>query len=247
LARYFIGTSGWHYDEWRGRIYPEKLPKSQWLEFYADHFPTVELNNTFYRLPSERAVDNWYKTVPSVFVFSVKVSRFITHVKKLKDSGESLNNFMSRTSALHDKLGPLLYQLPPSLQRDDELLDGFLQGLSNEHKHVMEFRHKSWLTEPVFDILRNYSTGLCVFDMPGLSCPLMATTDFAYIRFHGRDSLYSSCYTDEELSDWARNISEFAAKLETVYIYFNNDVAGYALKNAITLHDYLEREGRHAK
>jgi uncharacterized protein YecE (DUF72 family) len=246
LTRYYIGTSGWHYDDWRGSFYPEKLSKSQWLEFYADHFPTVELNNTFYRLPSERAVDNWHETVPSGFVFSVKVSRFITHVKKLKDTSEAFNNFMSRASNLRKKLGPLLYQLPPSMQRNDEALSGFLQGLSSEHKHVMEFRHKSWMNEHVFDILRSYNTGLCVFDMPSLSCPLLATTDFAYIRFHGRDNLYSSCYTDEELSVWANNISELAAKLETVYIYFNNDVAGYALKNAVTLRDHLEREGRHA-
>ena len=247
MASYYIGTSGWHYDDWRGRFYPEKMQKSQWLEFYAEHFSTVELNNTFYRLPSERAVDNWGKTVPSGFVFSVKVSRFITHVKKLKDTGEALSNFMSRISPLQDKVGPLLYQLPPRLQRNDELLTDFLHGLPSKHKHVIEFRHKSWLNEHVFDILQSYNTGLCVFEMPDLSCPMLATTDFAYIRFHGRDSLYSSCYTDEELSVWANNISELAAKLETVYIYFNNDVAGYALKNAVTLRDYLEREGQHAK
>ena len=247
LARYLIGTSGWHYDDWRGRFYPEKLPKAQWLEFYAGHFPTVEINNTFYRLPSEKAVDNWNKTVPSGFIFSVKVSRFITHVKKLKDTGEALNNFMSRISPLHDKLGPLLYQLPPGMRRNDAVLIGFLQGLSGEHKHVMELRHESWLNEHVFDILRSYNAGLCVFDIPGLSCPLLATTDFAYIRFHGRDSLYSSCYTDEELTGWAKNITELSANLETVYVYFNNDVAGYALKNAVTLRDYLEREGRHGK
>lgn len=247
MARYLIGTSGWHYDDWRGRFYPEKLPKAQWLEFYAGHFPTVEINNTFYRLPSEKAVDNWNKTVPSGFIFSVKVSRFITHVKKLKDTGEALNNFMSRISPLHDKLGPLLYQLPPGMRRNDAVLIGFLQGLSGEHKHVMELRHESWLNEHVFDILRSYNAGLCVFDIPGLSCPLLATTDFAYIRFHGRDSLYSSCYTDEELTGWAKNITELSANLETVYVYFNNDVAGYALKNAVTLRDYLEREGRHGK
>ena len=245
MVRYFIGTSGWHYDDWRGRFYPDKLPKSRWLEFYTGHFPTVELNNTFYRLPSKKAVTNWHDTSPSGFVFSVKVSRLITHVKKLKDTNESLANFMSRSSLLKEKLGPLLYQLPPGMQRDDEILTGFLQGLPKGYKYVIEFRHQSWLTDEVFRILRQYNTGLCVFDMPDLSCPLLATADFAYIRFHGRDSLYSSCYTENELAEWANRIAGLSEDLESVYIYFNNDVSGYALKNTVTIRKYLEREDWH--
>lgn len=242
MARYFIGTSGWHYDDWRGRFYPEKMPKSQWLGFYAARFPTVELNNTFYRLPSEKAVTNWHDTVSGGFTYSVKVSRFITHIKKLKDTVEPLSNFMSRMDSLENKMGPLLYQLPPGLHRNDELLTDFLKNLPRGYRHVIEFRHESWLTEQVFDILRKYSVGLCVFDMPGLSCPLLATADFAYIRFHGSDSLYSSCYTDSELAGWAGRITALSHDLESVYIYFNNDVAGYALDNAVTIRRYLESE-----
>jgi len=245
LVIYFIGTSGWHYDDWRGSFYPGKLPKSRWLDFYTGHFPTVEINNTFYRLPSEKAVANWYDTSPPGFIFSVKVSRYITHVKKLKDIGEALSNFMSRLDLLKEKLGPLLYQLPPGMHRDDDILIGFLQNLPDGSKHVIEFRHQSWLTDEVFEILRRYNIGICVFDMPDFSCPLLATADFAYIRLHGRDSLYSSCYTDNELADWAGRISVLSRNLESVYIYFNNDVAGYALKNAVTIRDYLEREDRH--
>ena len=242
LVDYYIGTSGWHYDDWRGRFYPEKLPKPQWLEYYADHFSTVELNNTFYRLPSEKAVVNWNNNVPSDFVFSVKGSRFITHVKKLRDTGEAVGSFMSRMGALQKKLGPLLYQLPPGMHRNDDILEAFLSILPSGFRHVMEFRHETWLTEKVFDILRKHGTGLCVFDMPRLTCPVMATADFAYIRFHGHDSLYSSCYTNEELDNWAKNIVKLSKELKTVYIYFNNDVAGYALKNAASLGDCLKRE-----
>ncbi len=239
MARYIIGTSGWHYDDWRGRFYPEGLAKSKWLEFYAGHFSTVELNNTFYRLPSEAAFKNWYDSTPPGFIFAVKISRYITHIKKLKDTREALQNFMSMATLLKDKLGPVLYQLPPSLHRDDAKLQKFLSGLSTEYKHVIEFRHESWLTDEVYDILRRYHVGMCVFDMPNLSCPLLATADFAYIRFHGKDSLYSSSYSDGELADWAEKIKKLAENLGNVYIYFNNDIQGFALKNAETIRELL--------
>jgi uncharacterized protein YecE (DUF72 family) len=239
LTSYFIGTSGWHYDDWRGRFYPEKLPKAKWLEFYAKHFNTLELNNTFYRLPTENAFHNWYNASPPGFRFAVKVSRFITHIKRLKDCDEAVGNFMSRSALLKDKLGPLLYQLPPGLHRDDALLSDFLGKLPREFKHVIEFRHESWLVEEVFEILRRYKTGFCVFDMLKLECPLLTTTDFAYIRFHGKDSLYSSCYSDEELEDWAGRLRDMAKGLDTVHIYFNNDVGGYAIKNAETIKGLL--------
>ncbi|MCK4273319.1 MAG: DUF72 domain-containing protein [Dehalococcoidales bacterium] len=241
MARYFIGTSGWHYDDWRGRFYPEKLLRAKWLEFYARHFTTLELNNSFYRLPSEAAFTKWHDSSPSNFVFAVKVSRFITHIKRLKDCDEALKNFMSRTRILKEKQGPLLYQLPPGLHRDDSRLAAFLEKLPRELKHVIEFRHESWLVEEVFDMLHRYHVGFCVFDMPGLACPLLATADFAYIRFHGRDSLYSSFYSDEELADWAGRIGDLAVNLDSVYIYFNNDIEGFALKNAATIRDYLEK------
>jgi uncharacterized protein YecE (DUF72 family) len=240
LARYYIGTSGWHYDDWRRRFYPEKLPKAKWLEFYARHFPTVELNNSFYRLPSESAFTNWYESSPPDFAFAVKMSRFVTHIKRLKDSQEAVETFIKRATILDEKLGPLLYQLPPSMHRNDETLASFLSRLPGGFRHVIEFRHQSWLVEEVFATLRQHHAGLCVFDMPDFTCPLMATADFAYIRFHGSDRLYSSCYSDEELADWAKRIAGLAENLDSVYIYFNNDVAGFALRNAETIRDYLE-------
>jgi uncharacterized protein YecE (DUF72 family) len=239
MVRYLIGTSGWHYDDWRGRFYPEKLPKAKWLGFYAEHFNTLELNNTFYHLPSENAFKNWYSSSPPDFIFAVKTSRYITHIKRLKDCGEEVTKFMSRAVLLKEKLGPLLYQLPPGLHRDDDRLKEFLKVLPSDGKHVIEFRHESWFVEEVFEILHQHQAGFCVYDMPKLTSPITATTDFAYVRFHGKKSLYSSCYTAKEMTDWAKKIKILAKKLESVYIYFNNDIAGYALDNARTLRGYL--------
>ena len=246
-TQYHIGTSGWHYDDWRGRFYPEKLSKPEWLGFYAGHFSTVELNS-FYRLPSEDAFTNWYNSSPPDFTFAVKVSRFITHIKRLKNTGEAVDNFISRARILNEKLGPLLYQLPPGMHRNDEVLDSFLSNLPSGLKHVFEFRHESWLEEEVFEILRRHYAGLCIFDMPGFTCPLAATADFTYIRFHGSGALYSSCYTDKELADWAERIAELGTNLKEIYIYFNNDVEGFALRNARTISDCLQnRKGTENK
>jgi len=235
LPEYYIGTSGWVYRHWREVFYPPKLAQSKWLEFYTRHFPTVELNSSFYRLPTEKAFSNWRQTSPEGFIYAVKVSRFITHIKRLKDVEEPIQTFLSRARLLKEKLGPLLYQLPPNMHRNDERLESFLSLLPKGLRHIVEFRHESWLDEGVFEILRKHNIGFCVFDMPGLSCPLLATADFAYIRFHGSSGLYYSCYSDEELEDWARRISELAKSLDAVYIYFNNDAEGYAVTNAQTL------------
>ena len=238
---YHIGTSGWHYEHWRGRFYPEKLTKTEWLEFYASHFTTVELNNSFYRLPSEAAFASWYNSSPPDFTFAVKVSRFITHIKRLKNSEEAVENFITRAKILGEKLGPLLYQLPPNMHRNDEVLESFLSNLPRGMKHVLEFRHQSWLEGKVFEILRKYNIGLCVFDMPSFTCPLEMTADFAYIRFHGSGELYSSCYSDKELADWAKRLTNLDINLKAVYIYFNNDAEAFAVRNAMTLRGNLER------
>ena len=160
---YRIGTSGWHYADWRRIFYPVKLAKSEWLEFYARHFDTVELNNSFYRLPSEAALANWHDSSPPDFTFAVKVSRFITHIKRLKNIEEPLENFVTRAKILGEKLGPLLYQLPPNMHRNDELLESFMATLPQGMRHVFEFRHHSWLEEKVFEILHKYNMGfLCL-------------------------------------------------------------------------------------
>ena len=236
----YVGTSGWHYEHWRDRFYPEGLSKGEWLKFYASHFNTVELNSSFYRLPSESAFAVWYNSSPANFTFAVKVSRFITHIKRLKDTEEAVNKFTNRARILREKLGPLLYQLPPNMHRNDKVLDSFLSILPREMKHVFEFRHQSWLEEEVFQILRKYNAGFCVFDMSSASCPVVATADFAYVRFHGSTGLYFSCYSDEELADWTRKLTSLASNLETIYIYFNNDAEAFAVRNAMTLRGYLQ-------
>ena len=240
-AEYFVGTSGWHYDHWRGLYYPEGLAKPKWLQFYSKQFNTVELNNSFYHLPTEKAFITWRESAPENFVYAVKVSRFITHIKKLRNIGSAVDNFLSRACLLQDKLGPLLYQLPPNMKRNDVVLESFLSSLPQEYRHVFEFRHESWIDEAVFGILRRYKVGLCVFDMPGFTCPPVATSDFAYIRFHGSGGMYSSCYSNEELSQWAKKIAKLAEGVKAVYIYFNNDAEAFAIKNALTLASYLEQ------
>ena len=212
-ATYYIGTSGWHYDHWRQRFYPPKLGKPGWLDFYARHFSTVELNNSFYRLPSEAAFANWRDSSPDGFRFAVKVSRFITHIKRLKDVGEPVEKFINRARILGEKLGPLLYQLPPNMHRDDGRLESFLSILPTGLKHVVEFRHESWLEK-----------------------------DFAYIRFHGSEGLYSSCYSDDELADWAKRLTVLGENSKEIYIYFNNDAEGFAIRNAMTIGEYLQKE-----
>ena len=238
-AKHYVGCSGWHYEHWRGLYYPGELPKPKWLSFYARQFNTVELNNSFYRLPSEKAFTTWRESTPDNFVFAVKVSRYITHIRRLKDSGSAVENFLSRADLLGRKLGPLLYQLPPSMKRNDELLKSFLSSLPTRYRHVVEFRHESWVEEAVFDILRTHNVGLCVFDMPGSSCPLVATSDFGYVRFHGSEGLYSSRYSDEELSRWAEDIARLGHNVRASYIYFNNDAMAFAVQNAMTLGNLL--------
>jgi uncharacterized protein YecE (DUF72 family) len=239
-VKYYIGCSGWHYEHWRGLYYPDEWPRSKWLQFYAGQFNTVELNNSFYKLPSEKAFASWRESTPDNFFFAVKASRFITHIKRLKNLGSAVENFLSRAVLLGDKLGPFLYQLPPNMKRNDELLRDFLSSLPPKYQYVVEFRHESWINDAVFDILRGHNVGLCVFDMPGFGCPLVATSDFAYVRFHGSEGLYSSCYSEEELFQWSRDIARLTKDVKVSYIYFNNDTEAFAVKNAITLENYLK-------
>jgi uncharacterized protein YecE (DUF72 family) len=237
-VEYRIGTSGWHYQHWIEQFYPASLPKSAWLGFYAQHFSTVELNNSFYRLPSEGVFTNWREVAPADFVYSVKVSRFITHIKRLREPAQPLDTFLGRARLLGKKLGPLLYQLPPQMKRDALRLGDFLKLLPRDMRHVFEFRHYSWMDDVIFDLLSRYEVGFCIYDMPEFTTPLVTTADFAYIRFHGSRELYGGCYSDGELAEWARKIA--GLKVATAYVYFNNDIGGFAIKNAFALRRLLE-------
>lgn len=233
--RYFVGTSGWHYDHWRGAYYPAGLPKSRWLEYCTRDFCTLELNNSFYRLPSERAFDRWRDTSPDGFVFAVKASRYITHIRTLREVGEPVRGFLERAGRLGPKLGPILYQLPPTLHRDDRRLAAFLAVLPAGYRHAVEFRHPSWLVPPVFDMLRQHGVGFCAFDLVGLACPFEVTAGFAYLRFHGYSGKYWGLYPDGELRRWADTLRGLGPEVEAAYVYFNNDAEAAAVANARTL------------
>lgn len=231
----FIGTSGWYYQHWYKQFYPQGLSKERLLPYFAQSFNTVELNNTFYHLPKETTVKGWYKKVPDDFVFAVKASRFITHIKRLANLGDSLKVFLARAYLLKDKLGPILYQLPPSMKKDSGRLTNFLKKLPKKEKNVVEFRHRSWLDEEIFAILKKFNAAHCIISMPDFPAVVRATCGFVYIRMHGGTILYGSNYSKAELKQCAGWIKKFLKDGLDTYVYFNNDAQGYAVKNALAL------------
>ena len=238
-----IGTSGWHYKHWlNGVFYPAGTTGSQMFEFYARHFNTVEINNSFYRLPAATTFDNWRESSPRNFVYAVKASRFITHMKKLKDPARSSEKFFLAAEHLHKKLGPILFQLPPRWNLNVERLAEFLEALPREHRYAFEFRDESWLVPEVFQLLRKYNAAFCMHDFEDMKVPQEITADFTYIRFHGPGSAkYWGSYSKAELRKWARRIERWRRELSAVYVYFNNDPEGAAVKNALTLKELVTR------
>src|SRR5688572_1269124 len=184
-GKVYIGTSGWHYKHWQGLFYPEKLPAKEMLAFYAQHFATVEINNTFYHLPIASTFDSWHDNSPPEFVFAVKGSRFITHMKKLKDPVSSSKKFLAGVERLGRKLGPLLFQLPPRWNLNVERLTLFLEALPKENRYVLEIRDESWFVRELYEVLRRYNVAFCIHDLALMKTPLEITADFTYIRFHG--------------------------------------------------------------
>ncbi len=221
-------------------FYPRELTTADWLRHYAAEFDTVEINNSFYRLPGEPTFRAWREQAPPGFTFAVKCSRYLTHMKKLKDPAEALGNILGRARLLGDCLGPVLYQLPPHWQRDLTRLEAFLRLLPRDIQHVFEFRDRSWLVEETFELLRRYGAGLCIYDMPGYTSPLQVTAPFAYLRFHSAEGVYGGEYGAERLRLWAERIRDLATVAETVYVYFNNDAFGYAVSDAQILRRLLK-------
>jgi len=234
-----IGTSGWYYDHWCGRFYPDDWPKSKWFEYYARHFDTVEINNTFYHLPKEQTLQRWHKIAPKDFLYAVKANRYITHIKKLNDAAEPLERFFERVNLLKSRLGPILYQLPPSLQKDLDLLEAFIKLLPKRKTAVFEFRHKSWYEDDTYELLNKSGTCLCIHDMPGKESPRIVTGDIIYIRFHGTTGRYSGSYLKSQLQNWAKWLKEQAQKVSAIYVYFNNDEHAHAIKNAKQLREFI--------
>ncbi len=228
-----IGTSGWSYDHWSGVFYPEGLRPSERLSFYSKHFSSVEINSSFYRLPSVKTLEGWGKTVPSDFSFSAKASRFITHVKKLNDFEEPVGNFTDRMRSLGGKLGPTLFQFPPRWHVNTERLTLLLDFLPRDLQYAFEFRDRSWLSDEIYGVLREHNAAFCIFDMPDFTSPVEVTSDIVYVRMHGGRFLYASRYSRDELKGWTERLGEVAANgVKDIYIYFNNDAYGYAVENA---------------
>jgi uncharacterized protein YecE (DUF72 family) len=234
-----IGTSGWVYAHWRGVFYPPDLPQSRWYTYYAGHFDTVEINYSFYRLPSEGVFDRWRKQAPPGFVYAVKANRYLTHVKRLKDAAEPLERFLSRARRLGDGLGPILWQLPPRWRADPDRLEDFADLLPTELTHVFEFRDPRWFVQPVREVLEGHGLSFCIFDMPGLDCPSWVTNGVVYLRFHGSQVVYGGRYGRERLQPWAERVWGWLAEGRAVYAYFNNDAFGYAIEDAQALRGLL--------
>lgn len=228
-----IGCSGWVYPHWRERLYPKGLPQRRWLSHYAEHYDTVEVNSTFYRLASPTAVEAWVEQSPPGFIFSVKASRYLTHVKRLKMLDPYIERFYEPLEALTatEKLGPVLWQLPENFHRDDERLAGALAALP-EGRHAFEFRHASWFTEEVYSQLREHGAALVIGDDPGRPFQtLERTTDWTFIRFHRGNRGRGGNYSPSEIDTWARRIAQWRRTTE-VFAYYNNDWQGYALRDA---------------
>ena len=236
-----IGTSGWHYKHWLGPFYPQGLPAKNMLAWYMQRFDTVELNNSFYHLPTTQTFMTWRESTPASFCFAVKGSRFITHRKKLKDPSEALARFLEPVESLGTKLGPILFQLPPRWSRNVERLSAFLEALPSSHRYTFEFRDPSWHDPAVYRALRRHNSAFCMYELDGFESPHELTADFAYVRLHGPGRKYQGDYSSKQLRDWADRIADWREELDAVYVYFDNDQAGYAAKNAEEL-KYLVTE-----
>jgi uncharacterized protein YecE (DUF72 family) len=244
MSKILIGTSGYVYSHWEnGIFYPKGLPKSKKLEYYSQHFKTVELNNTFYRLPPEKVFESWYKRTPKDFTFAVKVSRFITHIKKLKDCKEPWKIFLKRALVLKEKLGPFLFQLPPFLKKDSKKLKYFIKMLHKNSprnlKFAFEFRHENWCDEEIYQILKKKNCAWVIADSPSFPKRYQVTANFVYVRMHGSKILFSSDYTKKELEELATLIKKWKRKKLDIFVYFNNDAQGFAVKNAKELINLL--------
>jgi uncharacterized protein YecE (DUF72 family) len=233
-----IGTSGWNYRHWRGVFYPPGLPTARWLDYYAGEFETVEINYSFYRLPTPANFATWREQVPDGFDFAVKGNRFITHLKRLADPTDPLARFFGSVASLGPRVGPILWQLPPQFACDLSRLSDFLAALPPEHRHAFEFRHDTWFVEPVYELLAAHDAALCWADRGGETSPLVRSANWAYVRLHG--GLGDGwAYLDQQLRAWADRIADARAEGLTVYAYFNNDPHGHAINDGRRLRALL--------
>ena len=227
-----IGTSGWHYQHWKGGFYPKGVPQRSWLGYYAERFDTVELNNAFYRLPSREAFERWSAELPEDFVVAVKASRYLTHIRRLREPRDPVTLLLERATGLGRKLGPILLQLPPTMKADPDLLDAALKVFPSEARVAVEMRHPTWFNVRCRRILEERGAALCLADGGAVSAPMWRTADWSYVRFHRGRASPESCYGDVALRRWAEKLAAQWGPAETVFAYFNNDLHGCAPRDA---------------
>ena len=228
-----VGTSGWQYRHWRRVFYPEKLPQKMWLRYYAERFQTVEVNNTFYNLPERSVFERWRAETPQDFVFALKMSRFLTHLKRLHDPDQPVRLFMERAEGVKAKSGPILIQLPPRFRANVALLDAALARFEPSVRVAVEFRDESWFTEEIREVLERRHAALCLADSPRRKQPVWRTTDWGFVRFHEGAGPHAPGYERDALRRWIDRIAQHFRPGEDVYAYFNNDTFGYAIKDAV--------------
>jgi uncharacterized protein YecE (DUF72 family) len=239
-GRCFIGTSGWSYKHWRGPFYPADMSKgAEQLRFYVERFDTVEVNGTFYRLIEVETFRRWREATPPHFVFACKGSRYLTHMKRLKDAAQGVGRFFERVEALEEKLGPIVFQLPGRFKPDRDRLVAFIDASPSGHRYAFEFRDPSWFLPEIFEALAKRNVALCLYEFAGREAPLEVTASFVYIRLHGPDGAYQGSYSDPALRTWAERIRGWSDKGLDVYCYFDNDDRGFAPKNALRLREML--------
>lgn len=234
-----IGTSGWVYKHWKNVFYAETISERDYLKFYSKYFSTTEVNNSFYHLLNEKSVKNWINSVPENFIFSIKASRYITHMKKLLEPEKTTLQFFESIKPFQDKIGPILFQLPPKLNFSAERLKTFVKSLPKEYKYTFEFRDSRWFNSETYDILNKHNIALCIYNLGPNQSPKELTADFVYIRLHGNYGLGSGKYSESEIHKIAKDIKEYTRQNKDVYCYFNNDEAGYAIENARLLKQEL--------
>lgn len=242
MLNYFLGCSGFYYNHWKNLFYPSNLPKSKWLQYYAQSFNTVEINNTFYRFPTEALLQGWYNKTPPTFRFTVKANRAITHTRKFHNTQDQTRRFYQLVSVLKDKLFCVLFQLPPIVHKNLELLETIASQMDSRVVNVLEFRHESWWSSDVYDVMKRYGLVFCSVSASDLPEDLVVTSDCVYVRFHGKNGWYHHNYPDKELKEWAEKICKSDAK--QVLCYFNNDVNANAVKNCQTLKELLTSRDR---
>lgn len=241
LGQIHVGTSGWSYAHWKGPFYPPDLPDAHRLRYYAQHFRSVEINSSFYRLPEPQTLRNWYAGTPDDFLFAAKASRYITHMKKLREPQKTVRAFLNRISLLEDKLGPILFQLPPHWRCNTERLRVFLESLSSAFRYAFEFRDPSWLVPGTLELLARHRAAFCIYDLEGVATPDEITADHVYVRLHGPGAAYQGSYNERALARRAAGFREWSRAGKTIYCYFDNDQSGYAAANAARLQTLLTR------